>query len=94
MCQQCRYERAAKLFQPLTISFDGSSTVGFHARVAQYEFRSLDALKKKLTQFPSGTKFLLSIPPVESGANDQTRIELRTFLSSHGMSLAEKRWTP
>ncbi len=79
--------------QPLTISLDdGSSSVGFHARVAQYEFNSKDALKQKLTQFPSGTKFFLSISPVQSPANDQTLTELHTFLSSHGMSVAgEKR---
>jgi hypothetical protein len=76
--------------EPLTILVD-SSVFGFHARVAQYEFQSMDALKKKLTQFPSGTKFLLSISGVES-ATDQTLTELRTFLSSHGMSVAgEKR---
>ena len=78
--------------EPLTISLDGSSpAVGFHAQVAQYELRSMDALKKKLSQFPSGTKFVLSIPPVESPANDQTLIELRSFLSSIGMSVAEKK---
>ncbi len=78
--------------EPLTLSLDdGSPAGGFHARLAQYEFHSMDALKKKLTQFPSGTKFLLSISPVESPANDQSLIELRTFLSSHGMSLVEKR---
>ena len=77
--------------QPLTISVDdASSAVGFHAQIAQYEFRSMDALKKKLTQFPSGTNFLLSISPVESRANDQTVMELRTFLSRHGMTLTEK----
>jgi hypothetical protein len=52
----------------------------------------MDALKQKLIQFPSGTKFLLSISPAESPANDQTLAELRTFLSSHEMSVAgEKR---
>ena len=76
--------------QPLTISLeDRSPSGGFHARLAQYEFHSMDALKKKLTQFPSGTKF--SISSVESPANNQTVIELRTFLSSLGMSLAEKQ---
>jgi hypothetical protein len=79
--------------QPLTISLDdGSSSVGFHARVAQYEFHSMDALKQKLTQFPSGTKFLVPISPVESATNAQILTELHTFLSSHGMSVAgEKR---
>jgi hypothetical protein len=78
---------------PLTIFLDhGSSPVRFHARVAQYEFQSMDALKEKLIQFPSGTKFILSTSPVDSTANDQTLAELRTFLSSHGMSVAgEKR---
>jgi hypothetical protein len=77
---------------PLTISFEhGSEPFPFHARVAQYEFQSMDALKEKLAQFPSGTKFFLTRPSVESPANDQTSAELRTFLSSHGMSLAGER---
>lgn len=75
----------------ISISFEhNSGPFPFHALVAQYEFQSLDALKEKLAQFPSGTKFFLS-RPVESTANDQTLAELRTFLSSHGMSLTEKR---
>jgi len=78
--------------QPLTIFLDdGSSWARFHARVAQYEFNSKDALEQKLTQFPPGTKFLLSISPVQSPANDQTLTELRTFLSSHGMSLTGEK---
>ena len=74
------------------ISFEhGSGPFPFHARVAQYEFQSPEALKEKLAQFPSGTKFFLSAPPAESPANDQTRVELRTFLSSHGMSLVDEK---
>jgi hypothetical protein len=76
----------------LTISLEhGSQPFPFHARVAQYEFQSMDALKEKLAQFPSGTKFSLSISPIESPANDQALAEFRTFLSSHGMSLAEEK---
>jgi len=75
---------------PLTIHVDSSSAFGFQAEVAQYEFQSMDGLKKKLTQFPSGTTFLLSVSPVEA-ATDQTLIELRTFLSSHGMSVAREK---
>jgi hypothetical protein len=76
----------------VTISIEhGSQPFPFHARVAQYEFQSMDALKQKLAQFPSGTKFLVSRPPVESPANDQTLADLRTFLTSHGMSLAEEK---
>ena len=78
--------------QPFTIFVNhGSSTPRFDSRVAQYEFHSMDALKEKLAQFPSGTKFVLSTPPVESMVNNQTLTELRTFLSSHGMLLEETR---
>ena len=79
--------------QPLTIVLDpGSSHVEFHARLAQYEFHSMEALKAKLAQFPSDTKFYLVAASGESSANDQIFIELRTFLNSHRLLLAgEKR---
>jgi hypothetical protein len=79
--------------QPLTIFLDhGSSPVGFHAQVTQYESQSMDGLKEKLIQFPSETKFFLSISPVDSPVNDKNLAEVRTFLSSHGLLVAgEKR---
>lgn len=73
--------------QPLTISFNSTPT-GFDARVAQYEFQSLAALKEKLNQFPSGTKFIISARQTESSAQGQALTEIRTFLSNRGM-LAE-----
>ena len=76
--------------QPLTIIVD-PSVFGFHARVAQYEFQSIDALKEKLARFPSGTTFVLSFSADESSVK-QTIAELRDFLTSHGMNVAgEKR---
>jgi hypothetical protein len=89
---QEQLDRYLKLWdeQPLTVFIDpGSSPIPFHARVAQYEFQSLDALKEKLAQFPSGTKFLLSTSSAQSSADEQRLGELRAFLVSHGMSLAE-----
>jgi len=79
--------------QPLNIIVDsGSTPASFHARVAQYEFQSMDALKEKLTQFPPETKFFLSSPPTESPAGDRSVAELRAFLSDHGMlASGEKR---
>src|SRR5229473_3501410 len=35
--------------------------------------------KKSSVNFPVGTKFILSISPIESAANDQAIAELRTF---------------
>ena len=78
--------------EPLTLFFDHNPPNSFYALVAQYEFHSMDALKAKLAQFPSGTKFFLSLPASESSANDQSRADLLAFLSSHGMSgVREKR---
>jgi len=78
--------------EALTISFQhGSEPYPFHARVAQYEFQSIEELKEKLAQFPSETKFFLSPPSTESPANEQTRDELRSFLNGHGMSLTEAK---
>jgi hypothetical protein len=56
--------------QPLSIFPDAAaSSVGFHARVAQYEFHSKDALKQKLAQFPSGTKPLFIAGITGKGSN-------------------------
>ncbi len=55
---------------------------GFSARVAQYDFDSLDALKEKLSQFPPGTTFRLS-PPSEK-AKQSCAEDLRAFLTAHG----------
>ena len=79
--------------QPLTISFDNNlPPLGLDARVAQYEFHSMDELENKIDQFPAGTKFILGIPPVGSPANEDSLKELRTFLPRHGMRIAaEKR---
>jgi hypothetical protein len=74
--------------EPLTIFID-SSSFGFHARVVQYEFQSIDALKEKLAQFASGTKFAITITTTESSASE-TAAELRNFLISHGRSVTVK----
>jgi hypothetical protein len=74
--------------QPLIISFHhNSSPARFEARVAQYEFHSMGALKEKLRQFPPGTKFFLSSPGNNSSVNEQILAELNTFLSNQGMSV-------
>ena len=78
--------------QPTTISINNNSwPIRFEARVAQYEFHSIDALKEKLSQFPSGTKFVLSAPATESAANAETVSEIRAFLTAHAMSMAEDK---
>ena len=78
--------------QPTTISINNNSwPIRFEARVAQYEFHSIDALKEKLSQFPSGTKFVLSAPATESAANAETVSEIRAFLTAHALSMAEDK---
>jgi hypothetical protein len=81
-------EGYAKLWdeEPIAVYID-SSTFGFHARVVQYEFQSLDALKEKLAQFASGTKFALMVTTTEPSATE-TAAEIRSFLTAKGMSVA------
>jgi hypothetical protein len=78
--------------QPLVISFNHNPPpLGLDVRVAQYEFHSIDQIEDKLSQFPAGTKFVLGIPPVDSPANEDSRKELSTFLTRHGMIVAAER---
>lgn len=78
---------------PLIISFHHNPAPGgFDAQLAQYEFHSVDDIESKLRQFPSGTKFVLQTPALDSEADDHTLAELSSFLNSHGMIVAaEKR---
>lgn len=73
-------------YDGLSIFVDSrSSSKHFYAQLAQYQFQSMKALKDKITQFPSGTKFSLSTQqPPESQAEDQAVIELRAFLVARG----------
>jgi len=80
-------------YDALAIVVDsGSSPSRFHAQLAQYEFHSMAALKEKIKQFPSGTKFFLSTQ--ESPAGDPSLLELRTFLTAQGMLIAEPKTAP
>lgn len=81
--------------EAITILIDyTSSPTRFYARLAQYEFQSMNALKEKVAQFPNGTKFVLSVPPRESAADEQQLIELRAFLTARGMLIAEQKNSP
>jgi hypothetical protein len=68
-----------------------SSPSGFHARIAQYEFHSMQELTDKLTQFSAGTKFRLSISPAGFSENDPSLAELRAFLSERRMLAPEEK---
>jgi hypothetical protein len=59
----------------------------FSASVAQYDLYSPNELKEKLSQFPSGTKFELSLPwkKEDRGCID----DLRAFLASHEFSVTD-----
>jgi hypothetical protein len=79
--------------ETLTVSIDTASPPArFHARLAQYEFQSMKALKDKLHQFPPGSKFFVSLPPQEPQA-DQLLTELRAFFMNHSL-IAEPKSTP
>lgn len=77
---------------PLTVSFNHNpSPLGLDARVAQYEYHSLVDLEDKLAQFPAGTKFVLSVPPLNSPDNEKSLTDLRRFITTHGMVVAGEK---
>lgn len=82
--------------EAIAVSIDtlGSSPNRFYARVAQYEFHSMEALKDKVTQFPPETKFLLPAPTQGPPSNDQLLTELRAFLIARGMLIVEPKSAP
>ena len=73
---------------PFTIQIQITSGY-FLGRVAQYEFQSIDNLKDKLGQFPSGSKFVFKNGPEGSPAVDGSITEVREFLKTHGMVVDE-----
>jgi hypothetical protein len=82
--------------EAITIFVDnhGSSPTRFYAQLAHYEFHSMNTLKLKITQFPSGTKFFLSIAPRVYAVDEQSVIDLRAFLTANGMLVAEQKSAP
>jgi len=77
--------------RPLAISVGDNPPTGLDLRVAQYEFHSVDDLEEKLSQFQSGTEFILEKPSVESSAGGRLLTEVRNFLSSHGLIIAGEK---
>jgi hypothetical protein len=72
---------------PLTVTI--FCTLEFQGSVAHYDFRSLDALKEKLSQFAPGTKFVLSLPFDKS---DPSCVgDLRAFLAGRGFTVTESK---
>jgi len=55
--------------------------------VAQYQLRSLDALKEKLLQFPRGTLFQWTRGLARRGDTQEIFQQLKSYLEEHGMKL-------
>jgi hypothetical protein len=72
--------------RPFTITYVG--TVPPRFTIAQYNQLSLDLLKKKLTQFPSGTKFVLSpSSPAPSPEEQKIREEIIQFAVENAITV-------
>lgn len=56
-------------------------------RVGNFMLNSRPALKDKLAQFPSGTKFLWRAGDLQEGENERLFFELRDLIETHGSSL-------
>ena len=74
---------------PLRVTLDSCPPKGpaWGARVAQYDIKSIEALKEKLSQFPRGTAFELSSP--WSKPDRACMDDLRAFLADRGYPVTE-----
>ena len=71
---------------PLTIIYLGSVPPTFN--LAQYNSLPLDSLKKKLTQFPGGTRLALSLSSSTASPDEQkAREEILDFAAEHGITV-------
>jgi hypothetical protein len=72
--------------RPFAITYIGTVPPSF--TIAQYNQLSLDLLEKKLTQFPSGTKFVLSPSRQPPSAEEQKmREEIFRFAGKNGITV-------
>jgi len=83
--QETEQALQAWLKRPFTITYVATSPPSFN--VAQYNQLSLDSLKKKLAQFPKGTKFVLLLDPNPSPAEQKVREEIFQFAEKNGITV-------
>ncbi len=65
---------------------------GLFGHVAHYEFEGVEALKERLSQFPSATRFLLSVPVGASRETDEAIEAVRTVLRERGFAFEEEQY--
>jgi len=76
----------AWLRRPFTITYFATTPPSF--TVVQYNQLSLELLKKRLAQFPSGTKFVLTLSsPTPSPAEQKVREEIFQFAQKDGITV-------
>jgi hypothetical protein len=84
--QETEQALQAWLRRPFTIAYIATIPPSF--TVAQYNQISLDSLKKKLAQFPSGMKFVLTLSsPTPSPAEQKVREEIFQFAQKNGITV-------
>ncbi len=84
--QETEQALQAWLRGPFTIAYIATIPPSF--TVAQYNQISLDSLKKKVAQFPSGTKFVLTLSsPTPSPAEQKVREEIFQFAQKNGITV-------
>ena len=71
--------------RPITITIINTGSPHLQMIVAQYSYESAEMAKRKLSQFPAGTRFLLQSIPPESIETRSAAAEIQAFLTQHGM---------
>ena len=79
-----RFIEAAKN-RPIAITIINTVPPNNQFIVAQYNYESLELLKRKLSQFPAQTNFQLQSIPPESAEMRRAAAEIESFLGQNGM---------
>jgi len=73
--------------RPIPITITNLRFPSVQILIAQYSYESVDPAKRKLSQFPVGSSFLLQSSPSESSEMQNTVAEIESFLTERGMRI-------
>ncbi|HEY6267303.1 MAG TPA: hypothetical protein VIX11_03325 [Candidatus Acidoferrum sp.] len=73
--------------KPVSITIVNSGFPNVQIMVAQYTYENTEPAQRKLSQFSAGTTFLLQNIPPESPETQSAVVEIKSFLTQHGMHL-------
>lgn len=72
---------------PIAITIIDSGSPSVQINIAQYHYESVEPAKRKLSQFPPGTRFVLQSVPPDNAETGSATAEIQTLLTQRKMRL-------